>query len=152
MLVFHFTPCTRCIEKQQFWNKTLGDTSLRHFIWNPVWRILINSHNLYKHIFPSFFGRTTTVVLWFALWPHREEVAGSIPSPGWGHSAWSLHVLSLSLCGFSRSWGFLSPSKNLHIRLTRSSKLCGGISATGCLSLCVALRYPLTQDATLLLS
>lgn len=111
MLVFHFTACSRRIQKPQIWIWTLGDTSSRHFIWNPVLRIMIHSYNRYNYICPSFIGRATTAVLWFALWPHRLGVL--FPA---------LEPLCVKIA-FSPPFGFLSSSKDLQIRQIRSSKL-----------------------------
>lgn len=111
MLVFHFTTCT---EKQQFWNQTLQWHQFVQFRMRseiPL-RIRTSLGGWQQRCFGLGCGLT-------------GRVAGSIPS----HGA-SSHVLSLSLCWFFRSFGFLSPSKHLHIRLP--GQRTGGTSATVC--------------------
>ena len=57
----------------------------------------------------------------------------SAPSPSWGLSVWSLHVLPVY------AWVLtLPPSNNMHLRLTGDSKL----SVCGCLSLCGPVMDP----------
>jgi len=78
-----------------------------------------------------------TVVWWLAPWPHSKRVPGS--TPGWGLSVWSLHVLPMHAWVPSGYSGFLSPSKNMHVRLIGVSKIvlrsvCERVC--GCLSLC----------------
>ena len=61
-------------------------------------------------------------------------VPGSIPT--WGLSVWSLYVLPVNAWVLSGYFGFLPPSKNMHVRLIDDSKLSLGVSVSmhGCLS------------------
>lgn len=119
LLAFHFTTCTKARRET---------TILTENAWGRAARAVLseiqlqNSEQLSKYeqtYFPSFFGSVTVVVVWFALWPDGEGC--QFKSQPWSRSVCSLHALSLTLCWFSESFSFLSPSKHLHI----------------CLSLCV---------------
>ena len=76
-----------------------------------------------------------TVVWWLALSPHGMRVLGS--HPDWDLPVWSLCVLHECLWVLSGYYGFLTLTKNIHVRLIGDSKLTLGVSVSmdGCLSL-----------------
>ena len=83
---------------------------------------------------------------WLALSPHSEKVLGS--SPGFGTGAFLCGVCMFSPCsrGFPPGTPVSSHSPKTcteGIRLIGDSKLALGVnvSVSGCLSLCVALRW-----------
>ena len=61
------------------------------------------------------------MVWWLALSPHSERVPGSIPTRGL--SVWSLYVLPVYVWVLSGYSGFLTPSKNMHVRLIDDFKI-----------------------------
>ena len=95
---------------------------------------------LYSFIYFTFFFLLLLLIAWLAPSPHSERVPGS--APGWGLSVWSLHVLPVYAWVLSGYSGFLTPSKNMHVRLIGDSKLSLRLSVcvVVCLvCLCVAL-------------
>ena len=51
-------------------------------------------------------------------------------NPGWGLSVWSLHVLPVYAWVLSGYFGFLPPSKNMHVRLIDDYELSLGVSVS----------------------
>ena len=69
-----------------------------------------------------------SVVWWLAPSCHSKRVPGLTPT--WGLSVWSLHVLPVYAWVLSGYSGFLSPSKNMHVRLIGVSKIVLGVSVS----------------------
>jgi len=95
--------------------------------------------NHFKNIFNvGVYSEGCMVVWWLALLPHSQRVPGSTPSLSL--FVWSLHVLPMYAWVLSSYFGFLPPSKNMHVRLIGVSKIvlrnececmCGCLSLSG---------------------